>query len=113
MTDTLAFSANAALASHAPRSTPAASPVGSKLYETWVASAAQEAMLERRRARKAAEREYRMITAAAFPAFLAVAAAARLMPEELRRKVCGVEHRTVLGDARAMVAAAIPMAFMA
>lgn len=110
MTDTFAYPADAALASRTPRS---ASPVGSKLYETWVASAAQEAMVERRRARKAAEREYRMITAAAFPAFLAVAAAARLMPTELRRKVCGVEHRTVMGDARAMVAAAIPMAFMA
>lgn len=110
MTDTFAYPADAALASRAPRP---ASPVGSKLYETWVASAAQEAMVERRRARKAAEREYRMITAAAFPAFLVVAAAARLMPTDLRRKVCGVEHRTVMGDARAMVAAAIPMAFMA
>ena len=42
---------------------------GSKLYQTWVASAAEAAMVERRRARRAAEREYRLLSAAAFPLF--------------------------------------------
>lgn len=86
---------------------------GSKLYQTWVASAAEAAMVERRRARRAAEREYRLLSAAAFPLFLAVAAGARLLPLSGRRRICGGEHPTVLADARAMVAATIPMAFMA
>ena len=71
------------------------------------------AMLERRRARRAAEREYRFVSAAAFPIFLAMAVSARLMPRALRTRLCGTERRSVLGDARAMAAATIPIAFMA
>jgi hypothetical protein len=86
---------------------------GSKLYQTWVASAAEAAMVERRRARRAAEREYRLMTAAAFPLFLTVAVGARALPPAWRRRICGGEHPSVVADARAMVAATIPLAFMA
>jgi hypothetical protein len=103
MTDTFACPA--------PAESPASA--GSKLYQTWVASAAESAMVERRRARRAAEREYRLLSAAAFPLFLAVAVGARMLPSPWRRRICGGEHPTVLADARAMVAATIPMAFMA
>lgn len=95
-----------ALASFATR------PAGSKLYETWVASAAETTIGERRKARRAAERDYRLITATAFPVFVAIATLARLLPREARVKLTG-GRRTVLADARAMVAATIPFAFMA
>lgn len=95
-----------ATASFATRTT------GSKLYATWVASAAETTIGERRKARRAAERDYRAITAAAFPVFLAISTLARLLPREARVKLTG-GRRSIIADARAMVAATIPFAFMA
>jgi hypothetical protein len=85
---------------------------GSKLYDTWVASAAEATIDERRKARRAAERDYRLVSAAAFPVFLAIATLARLLPREARVKLCG-GRRSILGDARAMVASTISIAFTA
>jgi hypothetical protein len=94
------------------RSPGTAAPAGSQLHRTWEASLARAAYAERRRARRAAEREYRVVNAAVFPVFLVAAAGLRLAPG-LRRRVCGEERRSVLGDARAMAAATLPIAFMA
>jgi hypothetical protein len=48
---------------------------GSKLYETWASHREP-----REAARRATEREYRLVSGVAYAVFLPVAAAARLMP---------------------------------
>ncbi len=79
---------------------------GAKLHRDWEASRAEHA-----RTRRATTREYRVVFAVAFPIFLLVALVARLMPYAWRGRICGSETRSILGDARAMAAATIPVAF--
>jgi hypothetical protein len=79
---------------------------GDKLHRDWAASRAAHAGT-----RKAATREYHAVLAVAFPIFLVVALFARLLPYSWRGRICGSERRSILGDARAMAAATIPVAF--
>lgn len=79
---------------------------GHKLHRTWEATRAAHAGT-----RQAAAREYRVVFAVAFPIFLLVALFARLLPYAWRGQICGSETRSILGDARAMAAATIPVAF--
>lgn len=68
----------------------------------------------RRSSRRAETREYQLIAAVAFIFFLMIVVVARLMPRTWRERMVGerVEGRSVLADARAMVANTIPYAFM-
>ena len=79
---------------------------GDKLHRDWAAARAAH-----HGTRKAATREYRAVLAVAFPIFLGVAVVARLLPYAWRGRLCGSERRSVWGDARAMAAATIPVAF--
>jgi hypothetical protein len=82
---------------------------GSKLYESWASHREP-----REAARRATEREYRLVSGVAYAVFLPVAAAARLMPAHLRIRLCGTAcGRSVLGDARAMAESSISIAFTA
>ncbi len=84
--------------------------VGLRLHESW---AIAERRSLRLKARKATEREYRLVSTFAFGIFLVVAVLARLLPPRLRARVTGAEGRSILADARVMTANTIPIAFTA
>jgi hypothetical protein len=88
----------------------ASGSVGLRLHDSW---AIAERRSLRLKARRATEREYRLVSSVAFVIFLAVATFARLLPGRLRARVTGAEGRSILADARAMTANTIPIAFMA
>ncbi|MFN8830405.1 MAG: hypothetical protein ACK50Q_18705 [Labrys sp. (in: a-proteobacteria)] len=63
--------------------------------------------------RRASRREYVLVTIIAFPVFLAIAIAARLLPRARRDKLLGAcAEGNVFSQARAMTGIAIPAVFM-
>ncbi|MHB2167161.1 hypothetical protein [Alsobacter sp. R-9] len=84
----------------------AAGSEGHKLHRTWEATRATHGGT-----RHSAERDYRAVFAVSFPIFVLVALFARLLPYAWRGRICGSETRSVLGDARAMAAATVAVAF--
>lgn len=83
---------------------PAAS-AGSQLYQAWSAQKADGAL------RRAAEREYRVLSALAFVVLLPVVLALRVLPQRLRGKTYA--QRSVFAETRARADAVIPIVFMA
>jgi hypothetical protein len=69
--------------------------------------------MERSRARRSDEAEYRLIAVLTFPVFLAIAAASYLVPRRLRARlpVFDVEG-SLFARTRSLAGAAIPFAFM-
>jgi hypothetical protein len=93
------------------RSRPEPLPAGTRLRQDWAAGAGAT---PRHAARRAVRRDYRVLSSLAFIIFLVVAAVARLLPERIRSHICGTcEPRSIVADARAMVASTIAIAFSA
>ncbi|WP_293867385.1 hypothetical protein [uncultured Alsobacter sp.] len=78
---------------------------GSKLYQAWSAQKADGA------SRRAAEREYRVLSVLAFIVLLPIVLAMRLLPPRLRGSAYA--HRSVFAETRARADAVIPIVFMA
>jgi hypothetical protein len=104
MTEVIAMS-EAAAAPGRPEAGSQAGRAGSELYRAWSSKKVDGAL------RRAAEREYRVLSALAFIVLLPVVAVMRLLPPRVRGGAS--PHRSVFAEARAKADAVIPIVFMA
>ncbi len=92
---------------------PDRNPPDRNLEERMTMASAASPASARLRARRAEEREFRLLYAVSFGFFLVVVAAVRLLPRPWRPQLVGAGgDRSIIAEAKAAASIAIPFAFM-